>query len=328
MSSLVNTNYQQIRGFNYIPSYAYILNDIMDHFEEGVWDREFGYAKMLNANSLRIWVSSVSFHRDIPLFLERFTKILDIAEKYNLTIMPVLYNRWSNLDFPFGQLNYFDVIASKQPRLEHKKYIKEFVSFFRHDRRIIMWDMCNEPFLYLWESVGIDDIQLVDLLNKKEIGFWELMVSYFREADASQPLTFGTGFPVDNKLSKVYELEDVVSCHPYSGWWDNGYEEEVQGYIELANRLGKPLVCSETCQGSLDDAIRSECVEKSLHTLKSHNIGWYAWLLCEGEIVSARRDRTDNNAKPGDRGYMSFVLKDGTIRSGHEIIKKLNDRIY
>ncbi len=317
---LVHRDYETVRGFNYVPSYAFILCDTMDRFDERVWDREFSYARDLNANSLRIWVSSVSYHRDPTRFLRNFEKALVLCGKHNLSVMPTLYNRWVDANYPFGQLELAHVLAPQEPRNEHRTYVEQFVSAFRREPRIIMWDLCNEPYGYAY----IKDAALKAQLVKRETAFLQMILSAARDAGPSQPLTLGTCGAVDHSDPAVYDLVDVISMHPYAGWWNDEYEKEVDAYIELANRKDKPLLCTETCQGSLDDGVRVECIRKSLGVLKARGIGWYAWQLCAGEMVSARRDRTDNNAKPGDRGYMCFVLEDGSIRPGHEVIRELN----
>jgi len=317
---LIHKDYVNVRGFNYMPSYSFVLNDVMDSFNEQTWDREFGYACELNANSLRIWVSSVSFHRNPKRFISSFQTVLALAEKRGLSILPTLYNRWVDTLYPFGQLDLAHVIAPQPPGNEHVKYVTQMVSAFRSDRRILMWDLCNEPYCF----DNIEEGNFKDELKCRETVFWKMVISAARDAQPSQPLTMGTCGAVDHNAMEVYDLEDVISMHPYAGWWNDDYEKEVDTHIKFANEKGKPLICTETCQGSLDDAVRQECITRSLGILKRKGIGWYAWQLCAGEMVSSRRDRTDANAKPGDRGYMCFVLEDGTVRPGHSIVRELN----
>lgn len=61
--------YDQIKGFNYIPSYAHVLTDVMDDFDAAVWEKEMGYALLLYANSLRIWFSSISYRKNPMTFI-------------------------------------------------------------------------------------------------------------------------------------------------------------------------------------------------------------------------------------------------------------------
>jgi hypothetical protein len=317
---LKRQDYRNIRGFNYVPSYSFILNDTMDHFDEQVWDREFGYAQMLNANSLRIWVSHVSYHRDPARFIRNFEIALRLAEKYGLTIMPVLYNRWVDANYPFGALELPHALAANDEHAEHIKYVRNFVSAFRYDPRIIMWDVCNEPYGYFY----IDDPDIKRDLRKRETVFFKRIFDAVRDAKPVQPVTIGLCEPLSMNDIDIFAYEDVISCHPYTCWQDGQYEKILDDFIEVANKLDKPLLVTETCSGSLNDSTRKEIIEKCLGTLLRKGIGWYAWMLCAGEMVSGRRDRTDNNAPPGDRGYLAFVLENGSIRPGHEIVRELN----
>lgn len=317
---LKRRDYENIRGFNYVPSYAFVLNDVMDLFNEQVWDREFGYAKNFNANSLRIWVSCVSYHRNPTRFIKDFNKALCLAEKHKLTIMPTLYNRWVDANYPFGQLDLAQVLTPQATLNEHCKYVSQFVSAFRFDPRIVMWDICNEPYCYPYSN----ESSITQEFRMRETSFFKMIITAARKAEPTQPLTIGTCGPIEHNDIEIFDLVDVISFHPYPGWWNDGYEKETDSYIDLANKRDKPLLCTETCQGSLDDQVRQDCITKSIGVLQRKGIGWYAWQLCAGEMVSARRDRTDTNAKPGDRGYMCFVLEDGSVRPGHEIIKELN----
>jgi len=317
---LLRKDYQNLRGFNYVPSYAFILNDIMDRFDEQVWDREFGYARRLNANSLRIWFSNVSYHRDPARFIKNFQKALCLAEKHQLTLLPTLYNRWVDANFPFGQLELPHMLACGDEHQEHIKYVKNFVMAFRYDPRIVMWDVCNEPYGYCY----IQDEDIKKEFRRRETVFLKMIIDAVRDAKPIHPVTVGLSEPFEMNDRDIFDYVDVISGHPYFGWRDGGYEKMTDKFVEAANQQNKPLIVSETCQGSLDDKTRSECVAKSLGVLKRKGIGWYAWMLCASEMVSCRRDRTDNNALPGDRGYHAFMLEDGTIRPGHEIVWELN----
>ena len=112
----------------------------------------------------------------------------------------------------------------------------------------------------------------------------------------------------------------MISFHPYAEYWDEGFLQFTDAYIDVANRLEKPLLCTETCQGSLNDQVRGEIVRQTLDALESRSIGWLAWHLCEGKVVTGDRSRPDGNCRPGEAGYMPFLLADGSIRPHHEAV--------
>ena len=314
-------DYQHIRGFNYIPSYAMVLNDVMDNFDENVWDREFAYAEKLCANSLRVWVSMFSFMREPILFLRRFETILSLAEKHSVSIMPVLFNRWVDRNYPFGSTNLVEMLNPLNE--SHKKYIFDFLSAFHDDKRILMWDLCNEPYCY-YNAPSNHVPELPEIINAIETRFWTDALALAREAGPSQPLTIGFSGPVGNTPECMHRAVDVMSFHPYEGWDGAGYAQFTDEFIAAANRFDKPLICTETCQGSLDDRVRAKCIESCVSVLSDRQTGWYVFQLMGGEMVSARPDRTDENCLPGDRGYFPFVNRDGTVRIGHEIVRNFN----
>ncbi|MFQ9197751.1 MAG: hypothetical protein ACLR30_12325 [[Clostridium] leptum] len=66
---LNNNPYSEVKGFNYWPSYAMVLNDVMDRFDLEIVKRELKGAQNLGASCVRVWVSNVSWQRSAPRFL-------------------------------------------------------------------------------------------------------------------------------------------------------------------------------------------------------------------------------------------------------------------
>lgn len=318
MEKIRNNPYARVRGANYVPSYALCLNDVMDHFDESTVARELGWAKEVGFNSIRMWFSDTSYIRAPGAFLKNMEWLLNTLDAYDMTLMPTLFNRWVDPRFYFGQLDL--VVAMGEVYDTKAKYITDVVSAFRHDPRILAWDLCNEPFSYGWIH-SVDDALLAQLYPR-EVRFWKTCIEILRNAAPSQPLTMGFMDPTDPNIDEVCRLCDVISCHTYLGWTDGTMPERVDKMIRYANALDKPLINTETCQGSLDDGVRSTCIERTLDVMCEAELGFYVWQLCSGEMVSARRDRTDPNCAPGDQAYMSFLLANGKLRPRHEIIRK------
>jgi endo-1,4-beta-mannosidase len=320
---IADRTYAGMRGFNYVPSYAATIWDVFDDFDAAVWDRELGYAKRFDATALRVWCDHLSFQRDEERFLASWRRALELAERHQLRLMPTLANRWADAAFQFGQLEYVTVLAG-EPSAEYRRYLETLVGAFRDDPRVLMWDLCNEPFFPIRNVATGPDSTFeppAEPLQRAELSFWRGVAETVRGAGASQPVTIGVHAVPGCTPDEVHELVDVLSCHPYAGWWDGGEEfaRTCDAYVELANRLGKPLIATETCQGSMDDETRSRIVAASLRALEQRGIGWLAWQLMAGQVVTARRDRTDRNCRPGDRSVMYFVERDGTTRPGHDV---------
>lgn len=315
---LNNTAYENIKGFNYVPSYAFTIWDAIDSFQEEVWDREFGYSKRFHANTLRVWCDYLSFQKDENGFLRKWERALKLAEKHDLKLLVTTANRWVDQHWQYGQVD-LAVVLKGDPPDQYKNYIRTFLGAFRLHPRILMWDLCNEPFFPISNQEG--NLGLMrSLLMRRELRFWTSVTETARLAQPSQPLTLGIHSIHDWNPEEIYDLVDVISCHPYAGWWDDAkaFRETCDHYVRIANRLGKPLICTETCQGSKDNRTRTKIIEASLRELERRKIGWQAWQLMAGLHVSSRPDRTDTNCRPGDQSLMYWVEKDGTTRPGHD----------
>ena len=308
---LQDTTYRNVKGFNYVPSRAGDIWEAIDSFDKETWDREFGYSKRFHANALRIWCDFLSFQKDEKRFLTTWDTVLKLAEKHGLKIMITTANRWVDARWPYGGLD-FAVVVRGPVWKEYAEYLKTFVGAFRAHPSVLMWDLCNEPFSALGNDPGLQK-----LLMDRELAFWRTAVEATRVARPSQPVTIGV---MRNAPDEMHDLVDVISCHPYGGWWDDatGFQETLDFYVALANRKGKPLICSETCQGSKNNETRRQIIQVSIRELERRKIGWLAWQLMAGKIVSARWDRFDQNCKPGGEAIMYWVEKDGRTRPGHD----------
>lgn len=313
--TLHNNPYAGVKGFNYWPSYAMVLNDVMDKFDLKTIGKELLGAQALGANCVRVWVSSVSWQRDSQKFLSDFDTLLSAAESRGITVMPALFNRWVDTDYPVGELDLTTVMMPLSKA--NREYLRSFLGRFRNDPRILMWDLCNEPFYYALLPLGKGAVQEI---KKLEVGYWQECLEEIREVAPSQPVTMGFAGPVDPELESLYQALDVISFHPYAEYWNEGFGKFTDDYIKTANQLGKPLLCTETCQGSLNDQVRGEVVKLTLDALEERKIGWLAWHLCEGKVVTGDRARPDGNCRPGELGYMPFLLSDGSVRPFHEVV--------
>ena len=291
MEVIKNTTYSYIRGFNYFPSNVTFLRDVTEMYEEGIWNRELEFAEKFGANTLRIWFDIDSHMRDEKKFIEVFKKIVEQVKRHNMKMMPVLYNCWLDLEHPFGALYPQEVYSKNRER--HYEYIKNVVGTFANEETIIMWDLCNEPYSFGWNDKCVE----------QETCFWVDLIKCFREVNPSQPLTMGTHNVVEHTPRVIYELLDVLSCHPYMGWENDAFAKTLAPHVENANRMGKALVCTETFQGSLSDETRSLCIERCKKAFKEVNMGYIGFQLMAGNMISAREDWTDTNAAPGDRGF-------------------------
>jgi hypothetical protein len=303
-------NTQDIRGFNYNPSYCTTLYEAWDRFDAQAWRTEIRRGKQYfpAMNALRVWLDWNPYLRDPAAFVQHLGEVLDICGGLGIKLHPTLFNRWHDLTYDFGGIYYDQLLDRNFARFE--PYVADVVGAFKDDPRIGMWDLCNEP--QHWDRRN--------LLDQLEVDWLRWVAQAVRRHGASQPITIGT--MAGNNVEWVADLCDVICFHPYGGWWDGGYEKQCDWGVALAQRLGKPLIANETCQGSLSDETRAEIIRCSLGALKARGIGWCAWQLHGGRMISANRQVTDFNCRPGDHAYMAFIEPDGALRPGHDVYNR------
>ena len=97
------------------------------------------------------------------------------------------------------------------------------------------------------------------------------------------------------------------------------YEKLLDDYVAFAASVNKPLLATETCWGSTDDAKRVEIVRCTLTQLKQRNIGWLVYLLHHSLIADAHRAEFGPLSAPGN---LAFIEADGSLRPGHEVFNE------
>jgi hypothetical protein len=301
----------------------------VDHFDRAVWDQEIGYAARFGANTLRIWCDFVSFQRSEPHFLGAWNQALEIAQGHGLQIIVTLANRWVDPEWPFGGLDLTSVITG-EPSSEYAHYLESFISAFRSDHRILMWDLCNEPFHPIWiknpNHTGHQDpnvaleLDALSELRARELDFWSSVATIVRSARPSQPITIGLhGVDAYNPV-EVHDMVDVMSAHLYGGWSADqlAFRKVCDGFTQAANVRAKPALVTETFAGSKSNDKRCEIIRFCVQEFAARRLGWVGWQLMAGKMVASRWDRVDYSCEPGDEAVMYFIESDGTTRPRHD----------
>ncbi len=281
-------------GCNYLPSTA--INQLemwqADTFDAATIDRELGWAASLGLNTVRVFLHDLAWKDDRDGFFKRIEQFLAIADKHEIRTMLVIFDGVWDPDPQSGPQNRprvgvhnsgwvqspGRVILSdldKQDQLE--PYVTDVLKHFANDKRIVIWDLFNEPDNPNGGSYGP-----LELKDKDEVAD-ELVRKTFvwaREVGPSQPLTVGVWRgPAWDDLEKAnlvhrtgIELSDILSFHNYDG------PKVMQARIKELRKYNRPLVCTEFMargNGSTFEAI--------LPILKSEKIGAYCWGLVDGK---------------------------------------------
>jgi hypothetical protein len=280
-------------GSNFIPSTA--INELemwqAATFDLPTIDRELGWAEGLGMNTMRVFLHNLAWKQDRAGFLDRMDKFLQVADKHHIRIMFVLLDSvWDpnpqigpqRAPKPHvhnsGWLQAPGAAILKDPSswsTEIEPYIKEVVGRFGKDRRVLIWDLMNEPD-------NDNGKKASELPNKSEAAqqLLEKVWVWARQAKPTQPLTSGVwrkqDYTDDTKLSPMERLQlrnsDVITFHNYDP------PEKMQITIRSLGQFHRPIICTEYMARP-----RGSTFEAILPILKKEKVGGYNWGLVSGK---------------------------------------------
>jgi hypothetical protein len=280
-------------GANFNPANA--INELemwqAETFDPKRIDLELGWAAKIGMNTMRVYLHDLLWKQDSAGFTKRLNEFLAIAEKHKIKPMLVLFDScWD----PYPELGrqraprpgYHNsgwvqspgAVAladpSHHPRLE--VYVKGVVGAFKNDKRILAWDVWNEPDNTNGSSYGTSEpINKVELVNK----LLPQVFAWARSANPSQPLTSGVwkgDYSADAKLDATQKIQlensDIITFHNY----DDGTEFEKR--IKWLERYNRPILCTEyMARGN------NSTFQNTLPIAKKYKVAAINWGLVAGK---------------------------------------------
>lgn len=277
-----NNWYQSVgwlNGVNYIPSDALNYTAMWDKtsFNPKLIDKELALAESIGINSVRFIMQYAVYEDDPQYFLNTLDKFLKICEKHKIVAMPTFFDDCAfgtNRDPKIGKQpeplegwffwawspspgHQMVVDQREHPKLE--KYVKDVLTRFKNDKRIIVWDLYNEP-----TNGGIGGKYTLPLVQK--VFVWA------REVAPSQPVTVAawSGHAELNKI--ITDNSDVISFHLYST------KAETEKQIKHWKSFGRPVICTEWFH-----RLAGSTVADILPLFKEENVGSMLWGLVNGK---------------------------------------------
>ncbi|MBW3655462.1 MAG: cellulase family glycosylhydrolase [Gemmatimonadetes bacterium] len=280
-------------GSNYAPQSA--INQL-DMWQAESWDprtidRELGWARGLGMNTMRVFLHDLAYKQDPQGFLNRVDEFLAIADRHKIRPMLVLFDAvWD----PFPRLGPqrqpvpglhnsgwlqspgVEILRDSMRHRELDPYVKGVVGRFANDRRIVAWDLFNEPDNRNGGSYGA-----FEPVNKGEMALALLRRTFqwAREMNPTQPLTAGPwkGDYVDPSQTLpittfMLENSDVITFHSYDDL------PNLQRQVAVLQRLGRPVLCTEYMARP-----RGSTFESILPYFKQQAVDAYNWGFVSGE---------------------------------------------
>ncbi len=148
-----------------------------------------------------------------PIMLERFSLMLDAAEKEGIEIIVGLITGWMSGKLFIPEALYFkNVIKDPDALMWQSRFVTGFVNKFKDRRIIIAWDLGNEGNC------------MAAINNSSEGYLWTATISgAIKREDQSRPVISGMhsldADPSGKWTIKVQgELTDILTTHPYDYW--------------------------------------------------------------------------------------------------------------
>jgi hypothetical protein len=261
-------------------------------FDAATIDRELGWAESLGFNTVRVFLHDLPWRDSRDAFFKNVDKFLEISAKHKIRPMIVFFDGVWDPDPQSGRQNRPRVGVhnsgwvqspgrviladnAKQDALE--PYVKSVFQRYGQDKRVLAWDLFNEP-----DNLNGNSYGPLELKNKDDVAgrLVRKTFEWARAQNPSQPLTvclWGQSEHWDQPetLNKVHraavELSDVISFHDYSK------PDVMKKRISQLRTYDRPLLCTEYMargNGSTFEAI--------LPILKKEKVAAYCWGLVDG----------------------------------------------
>jgi hypothetical protein len=281
-------------GANYIPSTA--VNQLemwqADTFDPTTIDRELGWAESIGMNTVRVFLHDVAWKFDASGTEKRINAFLKIADKHKIRPILVLFDScWNPFPEPGPQPKPRPGIhnsgwvqspgaaalmkPSDKPRL--LAYIQNLIAAFANDKRILAWDVWNEP-----DNINGTAYGRVEPKEKRALveALLPLVFEYARAGLPTQPLTSGLWGDGDwsspDKLTPIQKTQiensEVISFHSY------GPAEDFEKRVQWLEQYHRPILCTEYMARPLGSTFQA-----ILPIAKKHNVGAYNWGLVAGK---------------------------------------------
>lgn len=281
-------------GCNYIPSNA--INQLemwqAETFSPELIDKELGWAAGLGFNTVRVFLHNLLWDQDSQGFLNRIDTFLEIAYKYKIRTMLVLFDAvWD----PFPKLGVqpqpkpnvhnsgwvqspgYDVLNNPARYDGLHAYVHGVVSRFKDDERVLIWDLYNEPDNMNLTSYKDDDY----IVHKAELSMALLKktINWVRVINPTQPITMApwqNEWGCDTRITALdnymFTHSDIVSFHCYEN------REGMERRIRDIQRYGRPMLCTEYMARMFNSTFQD-----ILPLFKQYGIGAYNWGFVAGK---------------------------------------------
>ena len=280
-------------GSNFAPSSAVNQLEMWQAatFDARAIDRELGLAESLGFNTMRVFLHDQLWRQDSVGFLGRIDQFLTIADRHHIRPMLVLFDAvWDpnphlgpqRAPIPFihnsgwVQSPGAAVLADTSRYDDLRGYVQGVVGRFANDRRVVAWDVFNEP-----DNTNRPAYVAYEPLDKGARAFLLMRKAFgwARQMNPSQPLTaapwkgdWADPANVPPLVAYMLDSSDVITFHSYDD------SATVEHLVTALERYGRPIICSEYMARP-----RQSTFQKILPIFARRHVGAYNWGFVAGK---------------------------------------------
>ena len=306
-------------GANYVPSDA--INQF-EMFQADTWDprlndKELGMAQSIGMNTMRVFLQDQLWQQDPAGFKKRLDAFLTIASSHGIRPIFVLFDSVWDPNPKLGPQHppipgvhnsgWVQSPGAKEltdPAFEPKlkDYVEGVVGAFANDKRVLAWDIWNEP------DNPTDQYPLTPNKTERVDRLLPMAFAWARAEHPIQPLTSGVwqgdwSHPESESATTKIQLSesDVISFHNY------GWPENFEARIKDLQAYGRPILCTEYMARGAGSTF-----DNSLPIAKQYHVAAINWGLVAGKTQTYL---------PWDSWQKPYVLSPPTVWF-HEVFRQ------
>jgi len=238
-----------IRGANYCPAGGHHLEHWLN-YDPQENERDLDYAKRLNLNQVRVFLSYSAYLTNRTAFLQHLTHLARACQARGIGLMPVVTYK-------------SEMINETAPYPRSRAWAQDLIDTLAHEPALAFWDVFNEP------DYPPDGTNRPACIARARV-----MAQIFRELDTRRPRTPVTiGFAYEPPMEENADVVDVLSFHDYSPTREE-LRHNLSAATTCAARVGKPVINTEIgCTG------RANPYDMVIEEYSQAHVGFYIWEL-------------------------------------------------
>jgi len=238
-----------VRGFNYESAESNGETEHWLQYNPAVAERDLDYAKRLQLNQVRVFVTSAAWEKNKEAFRKNLLHFVRAAYERGIGVMPTLQYE-------------SDEWKDKAAWPNSRDFVADLVATIGKEPGLVIWDVDNEP-----ECCSLPPTPE----NRLHMEHAVYMAKVFHELDPVTSVTIGATW-VENMI-EMGDAVDVLSFHDYSPTGAQ-IRTSIEKAKQYAAKTGKPLVDTE-----IGCIARANPYDIALQEHMQAHVGWYIWEL-------------------------------------------------